>query len=252
MGCCSMGFFSHSTTQEPEEKRDLGIEQLFKNTSLDLEKHVVNLRKETGIDLDKHLAQVFGIYDISGSMNKPFKNGQMQRVTTKFFTIGVRFDDNKKMEILVFNDETKKIKSMSLKNYMDFVQKHMVRKGYSPFGGTRYVPAIETAIDIYTNKKCSLPAFGVFLTDGAANEKTEALDIAFKKLYETKKIFLASIGFWTDYTTKKDFEYLRNLNKKFNNTNFMEVTDFERMSNDQLFSGILKGYPEWLRRNNYI
>ena len=251
-----MGFFNNlfgnSKTQEPEEKRDETIEQLFKDTSQDLEKHVVNLSKEKGIDLDKHLAQVFGVYDISGSMKIPFKNGQMQRVTTKFFTIGVKFDNDKNMEILVFNDETRKIKSMSLKNYTHFVQKHIVDKGYSPFGGTRYVPAIDKAIKMYTNNDCPLPAFGVFLTDGAANENAEALDIAFKRLDDTHKIFLSTIGFWSEYTTAKDFEYLKGLKKKVSNTNFMEVDDFENMSNDQLFSGIFKGYPEWLRANGYI
>lgn len=254
-----MGFFNNlfgnSKTETPkEEKRDLTIEQLFKDTSQDLEKHVVNLSKEKGVNLNNHIAQFFSVFDRSASMYIPFDSGQMQRVSTKFFTIGVKFDNDKEMQVLVFNAHTNQVESMTLENYTDFVQSQIINKGFGPSGTTGYVPAIDAIIDMYANSKCPCPypAFGTFLTDGAADESSEKLDAAFKRLYETHKIFLACIGFRTYSTRDTDFDYLKELNKRFPNINFMEVDDFERMGNDQLFSGILKGYPEWLRRNNYI
>lgn len=243
-------FGNSKTTQQPEEKRDETLEKLFQNSAENLERHVVNLKKESGIDLAGHKACVFIIFDRSGSMDSVYYNGTVQKILTVIFPVAVKFDDNGKMEVIVFNHSTDMIKSMTTKNYPQYVQNKMLDKGYTPCGGTNYVPAIQKAIDMCQDD--SNPSFGIFLTDGAASEGKSELDHIFKQVAKTKKIFLAAIGFKTDYTMPEDFDYLKGLKNKFNNTNFFEADDFDHLNSDDLFKKLLSGYPEWLRANGYI
>lgn len=243
-------FGNSKTTQQPEEKRDETIEQLFQNSSANLERHVVNLKKESGIDLAKHKAYVFILFDRSYSMYNTYYSGTVQKILTILFPLAVRFDDNGEMEVIVFNSSTNRIESMSLENYMQYVEKEMLNKNYEPSGGTAYVPAIQEAINMCL--KNADPSFGIFLTDGAAKEKRSELDKVFKQVAETKKIFLSTIGFKTEDTSSKDFDYLRGLQGKFSNINFFEADDFDNLNSDDLFKKLLNGYPEWLQANGYI
>ncbi len=247
-----MGFFNlfGNSKTEPKEKRDETLEQLFQNASVNLDKHVVNLKKETGIDLAGRKACVFILFDISSSTNTIVYNGTVQKILTILFPLAVRFDDNGEMEVIVFNDMTRRIESMTIANYQTYVKKQMLGKKYEPCGSTAYVPAIQEAIKMCKNN--TDPSFGLFLTDGAANESQKELDEIFKKAAKSRKIFLATIGFKTSYTRKEDFEYLRGLKNKFGNTNFLEADDFDSLNSEDLFKKLLCGYPEWLQANGYI
>ena len=209
-----------------------------------LNRSIVNLTKKTGVDLGTHRARVCVVMDRSGSMGGMYRNGDVQDVLTRLLPLALKFDDNGELEVYVFNTSCNQVSEMNLKNYEDYVEKQILRKGLEPCGGTNYAPAIKQTMKDY-NDGSPYPAFVIFITDGA-NFDCDATDHAIRKSSK-HKIFYQFVGIGR----YESFDYLQKLDdldgRAVDNTAFIKVEDFSRMDDDQLYDKLLEQYPQWLK-----
>ena len=75
--------------------------------SIDLKKRIVDLSKKAAFAANKHgiegqRAQVVLVLDISASMNALYKTGVVQRVIERLLGLAVSFDDDGRIDLLLF------------------------------------------------------------------------------------------------------------------------------------------------------
>ena len=208
-----------------------------------LDQSIIRLTKRTGVNLDTHRARVCVVMDRSGSMNRMYRNGDVQDVLTRLLPLALKFDDNGELEVYVFNEYCDQVSEMNLRNYEDYVENEILRRGLGPSGGTNYAPAIKQTMEDY-NDGSPYPAFVIFITDGANWDRYET-DIAIRKSSK-HKIFYQFVGIGYE-----DFDYLQRLDdlegRAVDNTAFIKVEDFSKMNDDQLYDKLLEQYPQWLK-----
>jgi len=208
-----------------------------------LNRSIVRLTKKTGVELNKHKAKVFVVIDRSGSMYDLYYNGDVQDVLTRLLPLALKFDDNGELEVYVFNHDCSKMPPMNLSNYKNYVKNIIINHGYCPSGGTNYSPVIKQTIKDYDDNS-SIPAFGIFITDGENSDASET-DKAIRKSSE-HKIFYKFVGIGNE-----KFNYLQKLDnlsgRNVDNTAFIKVKDFSKLSDDELYDKLLEQYPEWLK-----
>lgn len=207
-----------------------------------LERQVVNLSKK-GFDITAHKAQVVLCLDRSGSMNTLFYNGGVQAALTRLLPIALRFDDDGRLPVYVFDDIADHVpEAMDENNFEQFVKLEIIDKGYVPRGGTKYAPVIKQVIADY--KKSKTPVFVIFITDGVNcdEKKTDSMIIESSK----HKIFFQFVGIGGS-----SFSYLKELDnlagRECDNTAFIQVSSFASLTDEQLYQKLLEQYPQWLR-----
>ena len=233
------------TTHSVSEAETRGKVVLKKATE-GLDRSIVRLKKDKGIDLQGHKARVFVVIDRSGSMSSMYRNGEVQEVLTRLLPLALKFDDNGELEVYVFNTDCHQLKEMTLKNYENYVEKEIIKKGKGPFGGTCYAPVVEKTTKSYNNNNPA-PAFGIVITDGENSDRLET-DTAIRKSSKYK-IFYQFVGIGYD-----NFSYLQKLDdldgRAVDNTAFIKVADFKNLTDDQLYDKLLEQYPDWLKAMN--
>lgn len=217
----------------------------LKKAEESLERSFVRLEKSTGVNLKKHKARVFVQMDKSGSMSSQFRNGSVQAILTRLLPLALRFDDNGELEVYLFDVNCEKVQSMTLQNYENYVKDMILNKGKGPCGrGTNYAPAINQAVNDY-NDGSPLPAFGIFITDGKPDDKT-ATNRAIRDSSKYK-IFFKFVG----TGNIDEFEYLEKLDnldgRPVDNTAFIRVKDFAKLTDDELYDLLLDQYTDWLK-----
>lgn len=119
----------------------------------------------------------------------------------------------------------------------------MMNSGMS-MGGTNYAPVLKDITSYYNNIDPSkIPAFIIFITDGD-NWDTDETNKIIRKLSDCN-MFIQFIGIGNER-----FEYLRSLDnmkgRKYDNTGFTAVKDMNSMSDEELYTEILRQYKDWL------
>lgn len=209
-------------------------------------KVLVNLSKSSPIDLTKHVARVAMVFDFSGSMKGKFKNGAVQRVTTRVLPIGMRFDDNGEVEGWLFSNGYKRLQSLNIDNYQDYVQEVMLRSGMF-MGSTEYAPVLRDVTKYYIEENpSSVPAFVLFITDGDNNGSDKTPTDAIVREISEYNEFVQFVGIGN-----ASFDYLRKLDdlvgRRFDNTGFISVRDMDAMSDEELYTELLRQYITWLQ-----
>lgn len=226
----------------------------LKKSCIELEKIVLNLSKEKNIDFNVHKAKVCVCLDYSGSMSGEYSSGRVQRVLNRLVPLALKFDDNGELDVILFQNGCKELKPITLENYSDYVKKVIDKSGYS-MGGTEYAPAIKKLISNYGTPKGVLSifkqknnsdevAFVIFITDGENCDKYDTD----KAIIESSKenIFIQFVGIGNE-----TFKYLQKLDdlsgRKHDNTGFIKVKDFEKISDEEVYTQLLSQYPDWLK-----
>lgn len=221
------------------ESKTTGI-SLTKSTN-SLDKVLVDLSKTSRVDLSKHTARVALAMDYSGSMSNLFDNGSVQKTITRLLPIALKFDDDGELESWLFSNKEEKLNPITVNNYKDYVEKVM-KKAKMNMGGTNYAPVLKD-IAKYYKKKSDIPAFIIFITDGENSDATETNKIV-RELSEYN-IFIQFVGIG-----KERFNYLKTLDnldgRKCDNTGFTKVSDMNCMSDEELYTELLRQYKDWL------
>lgn len=208
-----------------------------------LETVLIDMSKPGKINMTKHNAQVALVEDYSGSMNGLFKNGAVQRVVTRLLPIALKFDDNGELESWLFSNGSEKLTSVTADNYKDYVKEVMLRANMR-MGGTEYAPVLRDVVKFYKNRVSTMPAFIIFITDGDNWDEHET-DAIVREL-SNYNIFVQFVGIGTD----SNFNYLRKLDnlsgRKHDNTGFIAVADMDKLTDEQLYTELLRQYNDWL------
>ena len=156
--------------------------------------------------------------------------------------------DNKTLVLTQYLDcfvaETcKRLKAVTESNYSNYVKKVMKKSGMY-MGGTEYAPVLDEVVTYYKDIEPSeIPAFVIFITDGD-NSDHGATDKIVRELSKYN-IFVQFIGIGDD-----NFSYLKKLDKldgrEADNTGFTSVEDMDKMTDEELYTEILRQYKDWL------
>ena len=208
-----------------------------------LDKALVSLSKESKVNLLNHTARVALAMDYSGSMDRLFDSGAVQDTITRLLPIALRFDDNGELESWLFSNGKKKLKSVTINNYENYVKNVMLKSGMS-MGGTEYAPVLKDIVKYYNKTDLNnTPAFVIFITDGANSDRSET-DKIIRELSEYN-MFIQFVGIGNE-----SFNYLRSLDdmsgRKCDNTGFISVKDMEEMNDEELYIELIQQYKDWL------
>lgn len=222
--------------------------------SLSLEKKVaqhapqlVSLAKKASVSLEKKKlsqvkAQIGLVLDASGSMWDQYDDGTVQQVIERILPLAVHFDDDGELDCWIFSDRSKKIKSVNLGNFRDYVEDHESAID-KIMGGNNEPVVIKDVIKHYKNQSSPLPAYVIFISDGGIYMEQEIEKILTKAA--GLPIFWQFVGIGgSDYGI---LERLDNLSGRvIDNCNFFALDDLHDVSEEELYDRLLHEFPQWL------
>ena len=218
----------------------------LKKSVISLDKTVISLSKESGFDLTKHQAKVAVVMDYSGSMDRRYDNGEVQEVLNRLITLSLRFDDNGELEVWIFSNRYHRLEPMTIHNFENYVKEEILRKYYD-MGSTEYAPVLEDVMNKYfveDNDTSNIPTFVIFITDGDNDSKDKAPTDRIIVNSAKYNIYFQFVGMGSS-----NFKYLQKLDglpgRPVDNTGFIKVQDFSALSDEELYTQLLSGYPEW-------
>lgn len=208
-----------------------------------LEKVLIDMSKSSKIDMTKHIARVALAMDYSGSMYDLFDDGSVQKVISRLLPIALKFDDNGELESWLFSNGKERLDAVTIDNYKNYVKKVMYNSDMR-MGGTNYAPVLKDIVKYYKDVEPStVPAFIIFITDGENSDQNETNKTV--KELSNYNIFIQFIGIGDE-----NFKYLKSLDdmngRKHDNTGFTAVKDMNKMTDEELYTEILRQYKDWL------
>lgn len=211
--------------------------------------NLLNMRKEKVDILCMQKPALGGIkarvgvaMDYSGSMSGEFKSGLVQEVVERLLPIALKFDDNGELDMWLFENGMRRLPSVTMNNFYQYVDKEILAKKWH-MGGTEYAPVMTDIMYKYMNEEPSdTPTYIIFITDGDNSDKraTEAV------IRESCKhnIFWQFVGIGD-----ASFGFLQKLDdltgRPIDNTDFFQVNDVRKMTDEQLYANLLNEYPGW-------
>lgn len=221
----------------------------LKKSVVSLDKSLVSLKKKTGINFENHRARVAVVMDYSGSMGSLYRNGNVQAVLSRLMPLSLRFDDNGELEVWLFDDGYEQVEPMTLNNFDNYV-KNEIMSLRRHMGCTSYAPVLGNVLHKYFKEEKGNPdpVFVIFITDGANDDKNATDEMIRKSAKEN--IFIQFVGMGSSR-----FDYLEKLDdlsgRAVDNTGFIKVADFEKLSDEELYNLLLDQYPDWLKAKGY-
>ncbi|GAB2869100.1 VWA domain-containing protein [Nocardioides pacificus] len=242
---------------------------LEKRRVIDLEKKLtsagdtgmLSLVKKAGVSLEKkglgeHTARVALVLDISGSMNRLYSRGAVQRLAERVLALGLRFDDDGEVDVFLFGKQVHQPGGLRLEGYPEYV-KGMLKQHPLEFD-TRYGAAVTAVRRHYFGaseertapQPADVPVYVMFVTDGEPSDKAVATKQVRAASYEP--IFWQFMGIGS-----RGFPFLEKLDdldgRFTDNADFFSVSEDELLgrspiSDDALFERLMTEYPDWLRR----
>lgn len=234
------------TTQQEETKQveQPAVINMSKHQE-NLDKVIINMSKGSKIDMSKHTARVALAMDYSGSMRELYYSGDVQDVITRLLPIALKFDDNGELESWLFSTQCDGLPAVNINNYKGYVDKVML-KSRMLMGGTRYAPVLEEIVKYYKDKHPSdIPAFVMFITDGENSDPRDTENV----IRELSKynMFVQFVGIGNE-----NFNFLKKLDdlsgRKTDNTGFIRVKDMSKLSDEELYTEMLRQYKDWLNK----
>lgn len=261
--------------------------ELAKKNLIDLTKKATTVVQSVG--LGSQTAKVAAAFDVSGSMTGRYNSGEVQNTSDRNLALAINFDDNHAIDMFAFDSKGYSIGEVSEENFYGFVKAHI-----QPLvgGGTSYAPIMKMILAHYgiildneptptplVQKKKGLgkwfgkkevapvvtpptvkppkepldePIFVIFTTDGDCWDHEEAERIIRESSHYG--VFWKFVGIGHD-----QFTFLSKLDdlpgRLIDNANLLEIKDVSGISEEDLYKGLLKEFPEWIveaRKHNLI
>lgn len=207
---------------------------------ISLDKTVINLSK-TSPEIIDHKAKVKMVLDYSGSMSENYRSGYVQSVITRLLPLALRFDDDGELESYIFSNDYEQLEAVTQANYDNYVKTCVYDR--MSMGGTHYAPVIEA---LHQTDDKHIPSFVIYITDGDNSDVSETNQIIRAICNDNMFIMFIGIG-------NENFSYLKTLDnlsgRVRDNTGFMKVKDFTKLSDDELYESLLKEYLNWYKGN---
>lgn len=234
--------------------------KLLKMNQLDLRKQVVlDLKKTIGLDGQK--ATVVLVLDKSGSMQTRYQNGFVQRLLDRVLPIGLGFDDDQSVDLIVFHHEAFMHTPITRATIGNIVAD--VVKSYQ-WGATNYAPPINLLMDVVVGKQVKTggvlgmggtmkrpntpqqnPVYVIYVTDGQNDDKS-ATEESLRECSQYP-IFFQFVGIGNER-----FTFLQKLDdlpgRVRDNADFFQANDLDSISDDELYSRMMTEFPEFVRQ----
>jgi len=220
--------------------------------SIELKKRVLDLRKRAHVHvvnkgLDQTRAQVVLVLDISKSMNRLYQSGIVQSVIERMLALALDFDDDGKIDVVLFGTQAYQLPSVSLDDLEGYVER-VILSTYKIVEATRYATALRLLYDKYRGNR-SHAVLVIFVTDGNNSDKKETTDLLCELSKE--KIFFQFVGIGGE-----DFPFLKRLDtlsgRLLDNAGFMPIADISTVADDDLYAHILAEFPQWIASGKQI
>jgi len=245
---------------------------------------MVSLVKRAGVSLEKkglsdHRARVALCLDISASMDRRYKTGQVQQLCDRILALAVQFDDDGACDVFSFGTHGHVEGPLDLANYSGWVNQMLRRRRLE--GGTNYNRAMQKVRSYYFPDSAgrqrtsphaeSLPVYVMFVTDGTTTDKPGTRDQVLWSSYEPLFWQFMAIGKSSRnidtnaavpppkkrrglggmLSAGSDFEFLEELDdmpgRFVDNADFFSVADPNAISDDALYDLMMNEYPSWLK-----
>lgn len=205
---------------------------------------LVNLIKSAAVSLEKsgltgRRAAVQLVLDHSGSMQKFYRDGSVQRLAEQALGLSANLDDDGSVPITYFGSTVDGMCEARLDNYVGIIDRtHAAVR----WGSTNYVDAMRNVIDEHTISGSMAPGFVIFQTDGAPDDQGAAE----RMLREASKlpIFWAFVGFGPSVRFLEKLDDLGG--RAVDNASFFHARDPHRVSDAELYDGLTSQYAAWL------
>lgn len=194
------------------------------------------------------------VSDVSGSTISLFNNGDMQEAISRIYAIASKFDDDGKLDSIVFNTSSKVMPEVTAYNYSEYAETIRPKESL----GTKYAPAIDNVVAKYFGgwgkgllsramsfiKKDSVndtPIFVAFLTDGECDDADRAEELI--ERYKDKNIYWMFVG-----VGKGHFQTIKYFASTFPNAGFTQIKSISEMSDVQMYEALLNPeYVNWVK-----
>lgn len=253
MGIFSKIFKDGSTTPQSTNQTDIptpSVNKISLNTEKENSMIQLNLKKDLVANmctvgelkgLNGIVAKVVVAMDYSGSMRTLYKNGTVQNILNRLLPLAMNFDDDGAMEVWLFENGCNKIADMTLDNHYGYIENERIMKKYD-MGGTNYAPVMKDIYKTFKGEQC--PVLVLFITDGDNFDKSETTK--FIRQISGEPIFWQFVGIGN-----ASFDYLEKLDdldgRVKDNANFFPVNNINRISDEELYSNLLKEYAGWIK-----
>jgi len=272
---------------------------LKKQKLIDLEKKLereapamLSLTKRASVSLEKrglaeHTAKVALCLDISGSMNRFYRNGSIQALTERVLALGLRFDDDGEVDVFLFGKDGHDAGPLGLENHSSYVPMMLQEYGLEP--ATYYGKAMALLREHYFGSSAPrrqplaqpMPVYVMFVTDGQTFDEDGAREQVVSSSYEPLFWQFMAIGTSTRSVTpggpaaapaksggflgklrsaaaapggssSSEFRFLEELDdmggRFLDNADFFAVENPADIPDDQLFDLLMTEYPGWLNQ----
>ena len=243
---------------------------------------MLSLTKKAAVSLEKrglgeHTARVALCLDISGSMNRLYRNGSIAKLAERVLALGLRFDDDGQVDVFLFGRDGHQAGALQLDNRIDYVPSMLKQFGLEP--ATYYGKAMALIRQHYFGSAESrrepradtVPVYVMFVTDGQTFDEDGAREQVISSSYEPLFWQFMAIGASarpaaaaparpsTGLFGKRraapagansEFRFLEELDdmtgRFVDNADFFAVEDPAAIPDDELFELLMTEYPGWL------
>lgn len=216
--------------------------------SVDLRKRIIDLSKKAAFAANKHgiegqCAQVVLVLDISASMNSLYKSGVIQRAIERLLGLAVAFDDDGRIDLLLFGTNAYQLPAVTLNEIESYVEREILAR-YKIREATNYAPPLRLLLNKYCAPQ-SVPVFVIFITDGGNGDRPATAEVI--RELASNPVFVQFVGIG-----KEDFPFLHKLDelpsRLVDNTGFMQINDLDTIKDAELYDRLLNEFPRWLER----
>ena len=208
---------------------------------------LVDLTKKAVVSLEKKkltgiVAKVVLVMDVSGSMNKQYKTGRVQRILDKVLPLALLFDDDGTLESWTFAERFRELEEVTLDNIDGYIDN--ANGGWRRWnvGGTNDEAGVIEAIYL-KHRQEKLPVYVIFISDGGVHRNKPIKDIITTAAYAP--IFWQFIGI-----SGKNYGILEKLDEMggryVDNANFFALDDIDDISDEALYDRLMNEFPLWL------
>lgn len=210
----------------------------------------LSLRKEkVGVVLrEKNLigirARVGLVLDISGSMRRLYKIGEVQEAVERIAAVASQFDDDGSLDLWIYDNEFSRLPSVTEYNLNGYVENHILNNpNVHKFGRNDEPKVMEDVINKYIFEEPSYePVFLIFINDGGCKPGIKKHIVQ----SSTQPIFWQFVGIGDG-----NFDVLRKLDtmegRFVDNANFFHFKDIEKVTDEELYDNLLNEFPSWIQ-----
>jgi len=205
----------------------------------DTVKVVLTKKKLTGVR-----AKVGLVLDISGSMRRLYKVGEVQEAVERIAAVASQFDDDGSLDLWVYDNEFARLPEVTEDNLLGYVEKNILNnEAIHKFGRNDEPQVMADVIQKYTVEDVSSePVFLIFINDGGCKPGIKKFIVE----SSNKPIFWQFVGIGDS-----NFDVLRKLDtmegRFIDNANFFHFEDIEKVTDEELYENLLDEFPAWLQ-----